>query len=378
MSNGIHIASYDTLSAMPWPKGRVYLVVDAPNDGGVFTYLATHGCTVDKLTVCADHLYDTAPLRARTLYGDARLVVAVGTHIAAQCAALLCVWNRLPLCYLPTDWLGVEALLDNVYAVEQHRLCDFRLVGGYEIALVPSIYRDSTRQGTAHAYAYGVSLYVQLLQCVYMRWLDGREAEVPALQATLKRLGDALQSASQYTQDLGLSLWQVCQTAALAMPEDAPHTITRYCWHISLYKQRQSLYNKYRFAAAYTVACLLRFAPQLPDIMVPADTLGDTEAALLLCGLQYDPARLPEGDDVRLSYVLGDYLPDAQAMLAVMPVFAKNWRRLVGDCGYGFYADLTADDLLRVLPTVLATQRRPDAVWRLYISGLLPPAQNAV
>ncbi|MBO4534459.1 MAG: hypothetical protein J5755_00815, partial [Clostridia bacterium] len=195
-------------------------------------------------------------------------------------------------------------------------------------------------------------------------WLEGREEANQGILAALKQLDGVLTAADGYGTDTAKTLWEGILAVSRYLPDEIAegHYLS---YLISLYKDGQIIYNKYRFAASFALGTAMALAPDTPDLTLPADRVRTAK------GMAGKPVPRWKDDYLMREHVWQDYRQDVADLWRGLPRYARNWRRIVGNCGYGFYEDLSAEELVRGLRETCHLTKRYGALSHLYREGWL-------
>lgn len=355
LSNGIEIA--DPPLAL---KGKV-LLVSAGYDGGLYTKLTSGGAIVNQIKLRDTLLYDHRTLLANVPPEGTTSIVAVGGTGILDMGKVLSRRYGLPLVLVPTCYAGTALSRWAITCAEEIKIWQAEPYATY---LIPALLSHATREDAADTYAYALSCYQQGVAYVTSNWLEGREASTKSVLKGLSALDEVLKACDTYTPDVAGTLWEGILAVQRYLPDEVQEAHL-YSFLISLYKRRQILYNKYRFAAAFALGAVLKDLPDLPDVILPGDVVG---TALQLAGRP-----LPHwADDYPVKqHVWQDYREDIMALEQGLGIYARNWRRIVGNCGYGFYDQLTATDLTTCIKGVCHLSPRYSGLSHLYRQGWL-------
>ena len=340
-------------------KGRV-LLLSSGYDGGLYTQLVAGGCFVNQVKIKEGLLYDQDALTAVTPQEGTTSLVAVGGTGILDCAKVLSARYALPLYLVPTCYAGAAT---NRWALTMGREIKEWQAQPYEVRMLPAQLAHANRLDAAETYAYALQCYLHGVATVTSNWLEGREEANSGLLAAMTQLDGVLTAVGGYTTEAAKTLWEGILAISRYLPDEIPegHYLS---WLISLYKGGQIIYNKYRFAAAFAVGVALSLAPDTPDLTLPADRVRTAKG---MAGMPIPRWK----DELMLEHVWQDYRQDVADLLRGLPRYARNWRRMVGNCGYGFYEDLGTEDLVRGLRETCHLTKRYSSLCHLYREGWL-------
>ena len=359
LPNGIDID--DTPLAI---KGRA-LLLSSGYDGGLYTQLVAGGCFVDQIKL-SPLLAAEQALLAHVPKEGTTSIVAVGDTSILDMGKVLAAHYSLPLYVLPTGYVGTAFTRWAVTYGDKIKLWQ---APPYEVRLLPSLLSHATRIDAAETYAYAVECYMQGVAVLTSDWLGGKEENGERLTTALAALDEVLTAVSGYGAETAKTVWEGLTAFCRHLPDEISEGHL-YSFLISLYKNGQTVYNKYRFAAALSMGEALRLAPDVPDLLFPCDQV---EALRDMSGAS--PIRWKEDYAVK-QHVWQDYRADVEALLDHLGDYARRWRRIVGDCGYGYYQDLKASDLTRCLRQTCHFTPRYTALKHLYRQGWLDVADK--
>lgn len=352
-----------SLTDLPIPRagGVVYMVKEGP-DGGLAAFFASKGFEVECLAVASASLDDYCGMAVRDLPVATRLVVAVGGFAAMEVGKLLSVGRRLPLWCVPTDYAAASALwCHTLWTVG--KAPTFVGTDGHSVMVVDSLL-GSTRDGVQQAYQHLFAHYVGMVGALYRNRMTGEETANAALRQAAECARGALLAVDEYGADAGKTLWTALEEC---VGKTEPKEIELLSRAICVYKKRNMPYNRYTFAAAYAWAVALLECRDLPDLWLPPDRQAVREAAL---GLGWEtPLDVPDVDMRRMDWVWRAYLDDARKALQDVGTMARCWRRLAGDAGYGYFEDLSAAEVVAMLPIVADLSPTYTPFRHLYLRG---------
>lgn len=340
--------------------GVVYMVLSAA-DGGLSTYLAAKGWTVEQLVVGDKILYDYSGVTVRTLPSATRLIVAVGGHAAMEVGKLIAHNAQLPLWCVPTDCDATGALwCHTLWTVDGTPT--FVPTEPHTLLWVDTLLRP-TRDGAQQAYQYLFAALAAMESARYRNRMLGREEDNEALAAPIERARQAL-DVKEYGVDVGKRLWEALETCATCDVREIELLALAIC----MYKKKNMPYNRYILLAAYSLWVALAECKPLPDLYLPPDRQAALESLRAL-GWRAAAAKAEDADYRRVDWVWRDYLeemanPDIRR-------YARYWRRIAGGAGYGYFEDLTAAEVVALLPVVAELTPTYTPFKHLYLRGNL-------
>ena len=347
--------------------GYVLLYTDGA-DSGLETYLTAKGFAVEKSVVDANAMPHYTACAMRILPSATRLIVAMGGYVCMELGKLTARLHDLPLWCIPTDY-GATACLwcYGVWTVE----------GAPQVLTTPAhttILLDGVltadRNGVQQAYQHLFGHYVALHSAIYRHRLFNEEEANPPLRRAAERIAERMRLSVEYDPTVAPAMWQCLSEAASVAEESEIHLLAMA---ICLYKQDKMPYNKYEMVAAVAEAAALCTAKDVPDLYLPPDRA----AVLALANtLGWHPIAAPwptVAEYRRIDWVWRDYLADCRQAIGDIAAPSKNWRRLAGNAGYGFYADLTPADVAVLLPLAAELSPAYTPLKHLYLRGTLNP-----
>ena len=343
--------------------GVVYLVRNGA-DGGLGNYFAAKGFTVREIVVSDATLDDYCGMAVRRVEEGTRILVAVGNHCAMEAGKLLAHLHDLPLWCVPTDLDAACAMSAyTMWTVDRRPV--FLPVRSHTVICLDGLL-SPTRDGIQQAYQYLFARYVALHSAVYRGRLFLEERDNARLRTLSEAAEKTLLSIDEYSPTAGKTLWQMLAQTA---DEGDDNEILLFAKAICVYKKGNMAYNRYVFAAAYAYVVALGECRDLPDLLLPPDRVTVAEAAEGLGWVPAECATPPVREYRRIDWVWRDYLPEMGEVAAKSAEMAKNWRRLAGSAGYGYFEDLSAADLVGLLPLVAETYPTYTPFKHLYLRG---------
>lgn len=361
--NAPDILHCKSFADLPLPRaGGVVYVVKEGQDGGLVTFLASKGFEVDTLVVSAATLDDYCGVTVRQLPVATRLTVAVGGFAAMEVGKLLAHKHGLPLWCVPTDYTAASALwCHTLWTVG--KTPTFVGTDGHTTLVVDNLL-SATRDGTQQVYQHLFAYYAAAVDDVCRNRMCGTEQANVGLRQAAQTAHTALSAVDEYTDEAGKTLWTALETCAGVTDTKETELLSLA---ICVYKKGNMSYNRYTFAAAYARAVALSEHRDLPDLYLPPDRCAVQETTRAL-GWETLPSA-PTEDLRRLDWVWRDYLPDLQTAFADAGRMARCWRRLAGDAGYGYFEDLTAAEVVALLPVVADMSPTYSPFRHLYLRG---------
>ena len=367
----VHIKRFESLSEVAWSRpGRVALLVDG-TDYGVFSALTMAGAVVDKTQLSnyldEDALFDRPPAEGT------RSVVAVGSGLLLDAAKLWASIHGLPLLLVPSDYHPSAATAAACFLTEKGTVaCNTPI----EVALIRPLLRPS-RQSVSLLYASLVAAFVRIHSRLFANRFQAQEALNPALKEEMAKLEGVLLSTNEYADGLVEVLWEALLQAEKVLPLEPNDETLLLALMISIYKERKMPYNNYVMAAAYTLGSVVRLLPRLPNLCLPPERVGIWQDMDRVLGWHRGGKLPTAAEQIRYDHVWRDWQTDAKEQLQNLPTFARNWRRLVGPAGYGYFEDLAYADLVRLLPMVAEAVDTYSPLKHIYWRGLLPKTKPA-
>ena len=331
---------YGDIDDASWPRGRVYLYMQHAN-----TALATRlarGAVVQQL--------DEANMP--TAY-PGHTIVASGDNDFLVRAKTLALEGGFDLVCVPTRW-AVEALYP--YCL---RLCPVPVAQalGMRTVVLSSVARDPA--DCADLYALLAACYVGLFDAVLTAMWRNENSDY---QNSIQACRHALLTPEVYRNP---------QLLAHQIVQMLPHVSLQIEWFarlISLYKQQEMMYNKYRFAAAMGVAQAIALSPNLPMVALPP---ARTAVLAYLAADNVHPAIAPADDLARRDWIWQTARLGCHDYFAPLPSMCAVYRSLLPDCGYNTVPDLEAWDVAHLLPCLAEVAAEDSALGHLYRRGAL-------
>lgn len=355
------IVRIQSFADLPLPRagGVIYMVCDG-HDGGLGTYLAAKGLEIQSLAVEATTLGDYYGTSVRTLPSATRLVVAVGGRCAMEVGKLLAKLHRLPLWCVPLDYVGAALWCHTLWTVG--KTPTFVQCAPHTTFLCATT--QPTRDGVQQTYQYLFAAYMGLSCEVYRNRMFGKEGDNPPLVALAADAKRALLACTEYNAEAGEALWRALSACAGAPIQEIETLALAIC----VYKKGNMSYNRYIFAAAYALGRALADCPDMPDLLLPPARPSVVEA---IGRLGWVAQAQPTATAPKVDWAWRDFAQDYRRETDDMSTMAKYWRRLAGGAGYGYFEDLTAAEVVALLPVVAEIHPTYTPLKHLYLRGNL-------
>ena len=345
--------------------GGIIYLLRTGLDGGLGEYFASRGFNVEDNLLTDAALEDYHGVALRRVPSATRLIVAMGGFAAMEAGKLLAHTAHLPLWCVPTDYDAVTALADySLWTTNGAPL--FVPAPELTVLRLTSVF-SATRDGIQQAYQHLFGYYVALEAAIFRNRLFLAEGDNARLREVLKEVEKALLSADEYSPTLGDTLWagiaqaaEVCEDREIILMAKA----------ICVYKKGNMAYNRYVFAAAYAYLAALGESKDMPDLLLPPDSALVAKEAADKLGWQVPaPKAMDKKEYRRLDWVWRDYLGELAQAAQTAKEIAKRWRRIAGSAGYGYFEDLSAEDLTYLMPIVAETYPTYTPFKHLYLRG---------